>query len=327
MTSLRLRPARPARLPRSPRRQPSVRRRATTPRRPGNPDRRLVRTARIARRRPNQNRRCSLLPPRRLFLRLRQSRQTTTHCPSRRLGLLLRSRLRRSRPTCRRPAPHRRRARRRRRVPRRRCHRRGGSSPRAVKSRHGRFCRRRDGRRNAPPKRPRPRGRRRKTGPDLRCRLLACPCRRSRPTVVRSRPRRRRPVRVPASRFRRRRVLPARLLAAAGRTARALPAASDAPREAAIDRTEAGPLAGALTPGLRRPPAAVQAVRPAALVREGREEHHEAVREADRAGAGAASAKNCSPSSSPPTRRSTRPSRRARSSSSGVRQPKMSLPG
>ena len=338
MTSLRLRPARPARLLQNPRQQPSKRRRATMPRRRSNRGRQLVRPARLVRRRPNRSRRRNLRPPPRSFRRPPQSRRIRTHRRSQRLSQLLPSRLRRSRRTCRRRAPHRRRARRsrrvprrrrahcRRRVPRRRC-RRGGSSPRAVRSRRGRFCRRPDGRRNVPPKRPRPRGRRRRTDPEPRCRLLACRCRRSLRTVGRSRPRRRHPVRDPASRFHRRQVLPAHLLAAAGRTAQVPPAASDAPRQAAIDRRAAGPVAGALTPGLRHPPAAVLAAPPVALVREGREVLHEAVREADRAGAGAVSAKNCSPSNSRRTPRSMRPSLRARSSSSGDRRPKMSLPG
>ena len=326
MTSLRLRPARPARLLQNLRRQPSKRRRPTMLRRRRRRGRQPVRPARLAQRRPNQSRRRNLRPPRRSFRRPPQSRRLRTRRRSQRLSRLLPNRLRRSRLTCRRREPRRRRARRSRRVPRRQCRRRGGSSPRAVKSRHGRFCRRPDGRRSVRPKRPRPRARRPKTGPEPR-RRLACPCRRNLPTVGRSRPRRRHLVRGPASRFPRRQVLPARLPAAAARTAQAPPAASGAPQEAATGRTEAGPVAGARTLGLRRPPAAVQAAPPAALVREGREVHHEAVREADRAGVGAVSAKNCSPSSSLRTPRSMRPSPMARSSSSGDRRPKMSLPG
>ena len=323
MTSPRLRHARPARRPRSPRRRLSVRRRATRPRRHSNRDRQLARPGRLARRRPSRRRRRNQRPPPRSFRRFPQRCRTRTHRPSQHLSLPPPSRLRRTRRTCHRRTPHRR----RRRVPRRRCRRRDGSSHRAVKNRRGRFCRRPGGRRNVPPKRPRHRGRPWTTRPGLRCRRLVCPCRRNLPTVGRSRPRRRHLVPDLASRFRRRQVLPAHLPAAARRIAQVPLAASDAPQAAAIVRTAVLPVAGAPTPGLRRPPEAAPADPLAVLVREGRGAHHGVVREADRVGVGAVSAKNSSPSSSPPTRRSMHRYLRARSSSSVDRRPKMSPRG
>lgn len=245
--------------------------------------------------------------PRHRHLRPRQPQK---HPPRQKLNLLLRpSRLRRRhralRPTCRRLAPRRRRARCRLRVPRRRYRHHGGWSPQAAKNPRGRFCRHPGVRQRARRNQPRRRGRRRTKRPALHCRrlLLVCRCRRSLPTAGRSRPRPQHLVRDLASRFHRRRVLPAHQHAAGPHTAPVPPAGSGVPRAAVTVRTEAGQAAGALTLGRRRPPEAVRADPPAVLVREVRGEHREAVHEAGLAAAVVASARNCSLSSSPPTRR------------------------
>ena len=329
---------------RHPRHARLVKRRRRLPPRPSATTRRRCSSHR---RRPAQRARHRLAKPRlsrgrlrrprrppRLSRRLPRSRRPPKLPPRRHLNLLLRpSRLRRSRRAprrrCRRLAPHRPRARRHRRVPRRRCRRHGGWSPRAARNPRGRFCRHPGVRQRARRNRQRLRGQRRTRRPDPHCRRLlpVCRCRRSLPTAGRSRRRLRRPVRDPESRSPRRRVLPAHQHAAGGRIALDLPVGSDVPPAAAIVRTEVGQAAGAPTPERRRPPVAVLADPPAVLVREGRGGHREAVHEADRAGAVVASARNCSLSSSPPTRRWMRRFPRARSSWSADRQLKKWPPG
>ncbi len=293
------------------------------------------RPARHARHRLSRSRMRSRHRPRGLRRRLPQPRRPSTHRPRRQLRLLLRpSRLRRRhrarRRTCRRLAL-RRRARCHRRVPRRRCRRRhGGWSPPAARNQRGRSCRRPGVRQRARRNRPRRQGQRRTKLPDLPCRrrlLLVCRCHRNLPMADRSRPRRRRLARDPASRSPRRRALPAHQLAAGARIARVPPAGSGVPRAAVTVRTVAGQAAGARTRERRHPLAAVRADPPAALVREAREEHREAVHEAGRAAAVVASARNCSLSSSPPIRRLMRPFPKAKSSSSGDRRLKKWPPG
>jgi len=335
---------------RRPRRARLASRRRRQPLRPRAPPRAMTRQSHNSRRR----RRARLARPRLSRGRLRrrhrppklrhgflQPHPPQTQPPRRHLNLLLwPSRLRRRRRAlrriCRRLAPHRRRAphrrqaRCRRKAPGRRCRRHGGWSPRAARSLLGRFCRRPGVRQRERRNRPRRRGRRPTRLPDLHCRrplLPACLCRRSLPTDGRSRPRRRHLVRVPASRSRRRRVPPALLLAAGARIAQVLPAGSGVQRAAVTGRTEAGRAAGALTRERRHPPGAVRADHPAVLVQEDHGEHREAVHGADLAAVVAASARNCSRSSSLPTRRSMRPFPKARSSSSEDRRLKKWPPG
>ncbi len=324
MTSRRPRHARLVkrrrRLPLRPRVQPRV----TTRQRHSS---RRRRSARLARPRLSRSRMSRRHRPRSQRRRLPQPRRPPTHRPRLQLHLLLRpSRLRRRhralRRTCRRLAL-RRRARCHRRVPRRRCRRHGGWSPPAARNQRGRSCRRPGVRQRARRNRPRRRGQRRTRPPDLPCRrllLLVCRCHRNLPMADRSRPRRRRLARDPASRSLRRRALPAHQLAAGARIARVPPAGSGVPRAAVTVRTVAVQAAGARTREHRHPPAAVRADPPAVLVREAREEHREAVHEAGRAAAVVASARNCSLSSSPPTRRWMHPFPRAKSSSSGDRR-------
>lgn len=307
MTSRRLRHARLGnrrrRLPPRPRAQPHVttrRRHSSRRRQPA-----LLARLRLSRGRLRKQHR----PPRPRH-RHPRPRQPQKHPPRQKLNLLLRpSRLRRRhralRPTCRRLAPRRRRARCRLRVPRHRYRHHGGWSPQAAKNPRGRFCLHPGVRQRARRNQPRRRGRRRTKRPALHCRrlLLVCRCRRSLPTAGRSRPRPQHLVRDLASRFHRRRVLPAHQDAAGPHTAPVPPAGSGVPRAAVTVRMEAGQAAGALTLGRRRPPEAVRADPPAVLVREARGEHREAVHEAGLAAAVVASARNCSLSSSPPTRR------------------------
>lgn len=323
MTSRRLRHARLAnrrrRLPPRPRAQPRV----TTRRRHSS---RRRQSALLARLRLSRGRLRRLHRPPRPRHRHPRPRQSQKHPPRQKLNLLLRpSRLRRRhralRPICRRLAPRRRRARCRRRVPRHRCRRHGGWSLQAARSPRGRFCRHPGVRQRARRNQPRRRGQRRTKRRALHCRRLrlVCRCRRSLPTAGRSRPRPQHLVRDLASQFPRRRVLPALQHAAGPHTAPVPPAGSGVPRAAVTVRTEAGLAAGALTLGRRRPEA-VRADPPAVPVREVRGEHREAVHGAGRAAAVVASARNCSLSSSPPTRRWMRPFPKARSSSNADRR-------
>lgn len=307
MTSRRLRHARLGnrrrRLPPRPRAQPHV----TTRRRHSS---RRRQPALLARLRLSRGRLRKLHRPPRPRHRHPRPRQPQKHPPRQKLNLLLRpSRLRRRhralRPTCRRLAPRRRRARCRLRVPRHRYRHHGGWSPQAAKNPRGRFCLHPGVRQRARRNQPRRRGRRRTKRPALHCRrlLLVCRCRRSLPTAGRSRPRPQHLVRDLASRFHRRRVLPAHQHAAGPHTAPVPPAGSGVPRAAVTVRTEAGQAAGALTLERHRPPEVVRADPPVVLVRAVRGEHREAVHEAGLAAAVVASARNCSLSSSPPTRR------------------------
>lgn len=268
-------------------------------------------------------------PSRRLLL----LRQPQKHPPRHQLNLLLRpSRPRRSRRaprrSCRRLAPRRPRARCRRRVHRRLCRRHGASSPQAAKNPRGRYCHRLNALQRVPRNRRRHRGPRQRTQPGLHCRRRpACRCRRSLPTVGRSRRLPRRLVRVRVSGFPRRRVLHAPLHAAAARTDLVPPAGSGVPQAAVTVRTVAARAVGALTRERRQLPAVVRADPLVVLVREDRGAHRVADHEADRAAAVAASARNCSLSSSPPIRRWMRQFPRARSSSSGDRRHRKLPPG
>ena len=321
MKSRNQRLARLARHPRSPPLRPSARHNAQNPQRRPDPHQPLARLARPGPPRPNRSHLRNLRPPRSPFRRrlnpfLRQKRQRQQslgrrHPPSPH---------HRSRRKCRLRAPLRR-------APfRPTCRHRGVWSLQVAKNPRGRFFRHFSDRRPEPTNRRRHRDQFPPTRPAQNCRHPRLDCRRLRrlPTAARFRPRHWRLARVRASRFRRRPVRHAPLRAAAAPTVR-VPLAGSAVQRAVANVPMAGSLvAGALTQEPRQRPADAQRVR---LV------HAQEVRVARHAApvgalavAVVASARNCSPSSSPPTRRSTHPFPKARSSSSGVRRPRRSPP-
>ena len=318
MTSHSQKRARPASHPRTPLRRPRVARNVMSPLRRSSHRRRLSPLVRPGRPRLNRSRLGHLLRPRRPFRRAPDQRRMPRCPPQQPLDPRQKpSRPRRARPMFRHRAPC-----------RLICHRRGVSLLRAARSLRARCCHRRGGRPHEPTNRQHHRGQLPTMRLAQRCRRRpACRCRRSRPMASRSRRRRCRHVPDPASRSRRRQALPAHLTAAAPPIAPVRLVGSAVPRAAVIARTAARLVAGALMPELRRLQADAQAVLPAARVRAGRAVHHEAVREVARADAVAASARNCSPSSSPHTRRWMHPFPTARSSSSEARRLKRSPPG
>ena len=304
-----------ARHPRSPPLRPSARHNAQSPQRRPDPHQPLARLARPGPPRPNRSHLRNPRPHRSRFRRrlnpflrqqrLRQQRLGRRHQPSPH---------HRSRRKCLRRAPF-----------RPTC-RRGVWSLQAAKNPRGRFFRHFSDRRPEPTNRRRLRDQFPPTRPAQNCRRprLDCRCLRSLPTAARFRPRHWRLARVRASRFPRRPVRHAPLRAAAAPTDR-VPLAGSAVQRAVASVPMAGSLvAGALTQEPRQRPADAQRVR-LVHAREVRVVHHGAPVGA-LAVAVVASARNCSPSSSLPTRRSTHPFPKARSSSSGVRRPRRSPP-
>ncbi len=307
--------ARLARHPRSPPLRPSARHNAQSPQRRPDPHQPLARLARPGPPRPNRSHLRNMRPPRSPFRRrlnpflpqkrLRQQGLGRRHQPSPH---------HRSRRKCLRQAPF-----------RPTCRHRDVWSLQAAKNRRGRFFRHFSDRRPEPTNRWRHRDQFPPTRPTQNCRRprLDCRCLRRLPTAARFRPRHWRLARVRASRFPRRPVRHAPLRAAAAPTARVPPAGSAVQRAVASVPMAGSLVAGALTREPRQRLADAQRVR-MVHAREGRVVHHAVV--GALAVAVVASARNCSPSSSPPTRRSTHPSPKARLSSSGVQRPRRSPP-